>query len=86
LKPGTKSTVRTINYINITENDGLIEIEVNGNSFLLNMVRIIVGTLMDAGKGEMKPEDVERILNEKRRSEAGPIAQAKGLFLKSIEY
>ena len=50
------------------------------------MVRIIVGTLMDAGKGEMKPEDVERILNEKRRSEAGPIAQAKGLFLKSIEY
>lgn len=86
LKPGTKSTIRTINYINITENDGVVEIEVNGNSFLLNMVRIIVGTLMDAGKGKMKPEDVERILNEKRRSEAGPIAQAKGLFLKSIEY
>jgi tRNA pseudouridine38-40 synthase len=86
LKPGTKSTIRTLNYINITENDGLVEIEVNGNSFLLNMVRIIVGTLMDAGKGKMKPEDVERILNEKRRSEAGPIAQAKGLFLKSIEY
>jgi tRNA pseudouridine38-40 synthase len=86
LKPGTKSTIRTINHINITENDGLVEIEVNGNSFLLNMVRIIVGTLMDAGKGKMKPEDVERIMNEKRRSEAGPIAQAKGLFLKSIEY
>lgn len=86
LKPGTKSTVRTLNYININENDGLIEIEVNGNSFLLNMVRIIAGTLMEAGKGEMNPQDVEKVLNQKKRSEAGPIAQAKGLCLKSVEY
>lgn len=86
LKPKTKSTLRTINYINITENHGMIEVEVNGNSFLLNMVRIIVGTLLDVGKGDLKPTDVEKILNEKKRSEAGPMAQAKGLFLKSIQY
>lgn len=86
LKPNTKPTVRTINYIKITEDNGMIEIEVNGNGFLLNMVRIITGTLLEVGKGELKPKDVERILNEKKRAEAGPIAQAKGLCLKDVQY
>lgn len=86
LKSSTKSTVRTINYIHITEDNGMIEIEVNGNSFLLNMVRIITGTLLEVGKGNLKRSDMERILNEMKRSEAGPIAQAKGLCLKSIQY
>ncbi len=86
LKSSTKSTVRTINYIHITEDDGMIEIEVNGNSFLLNMVRIITGTLLEVGKGNLKRDDIERILKEMKRSEAGPIAQAKGLCLKSIQY
>ncbi|NMM62321.1 tRNA pseudouridine(38-40) synthase TruA [Clostridium sp. P21] len=86
LKTKTKSTIRTINYITITENQGMIEIEVNGNSFLLNMVRIIVGTLLEVGKGNLKPSDVEAILYEKKRSEAGPMAAAKGLSLKDIQY
>jgi tRNA pseudouridine38-40 synthase len=86
LKPNTKPTLRTINYISITENEGLIEIEVNGNGFLLNMVRIISGTLIEVGKGNLKASDVERILNEKKRSEAGPIAAAKGLCLKEVKY
>lgn len=86
LKSNTKSTVRTINYIHIIEEDGMIEIEVNGNGFLLNMVRIITGTLLEVGKGNLKSSDMERILKEKKRSEAGPIAQAKGLCLKSIQY
>ena len=86
LRANTKPTVRTINYINITENDGMIEIEVNGNGFLLNMVRIITGTLLEVGNGKLKPIDVEKILNQKRRSEAGPIAQAKGLCLRDVQY
>jgi len=86
LKPNTKPTVRTINYINITENNGLIEIEVNGNGFLLNMVRILSGTLIEVGKGSLKPYDINKILEEKKKSEACPIAPAKGLCLKSIEY
>ncbi|MBI6875240.1 tRNA pseudouridine(38-40) synthase TruA [Clostridium aciditolerans] len=86
LKSSTKSTVRTINYIHITEDNGMIEIEVNGNSFLLNMVRIITGTLLEVGKGNLKRSDMEKILKEMKRSEAGPIAQAKGLCLKSIQY
>jgi len=86
LKSSSKSTVRTINFINIVKNGELIEIEVNGNGFLWNMVRIIVGTLLEVGNGKLDVSDVERILNEKKRSEAGPIAQAKGLCLKSVQY
>jgi tRNA pseudouridine38-40 synthase len=85
-KNSNKSTVRTIYYINIKENAGLVEIEVNGNGFLWNMVRVIVGTLLEVGKGNLKPADVEKILNEKKRWEAGPLAQAKGLFLRDVQY
>ena len=81
-----KSTVRTIYYLNINEQNGLIEIEVNGNGFLWNMVRVIAGTLIEVGKGNLKPMDVEKILNEQKRWEAGPLAQAKGLFLRDVQY
>lgn len=81
-----KPTLRTINYININKNDGLIEIEVNGNSFLLNMVRIIAGTLIEVGEGKLMAEDVETILMEKNREKAGQKAQAKGLTLKEVQY
>lgn len=83
---GDKSTVKTINYIKITENHGIIEIEINGNGFLWNMVRIIAGTIIEAGKGNLKPADVQRILDEKKRWEAGPMAQAKGLCLRGVQY
>lgn len=81
-----KSTIRTINHINITEKNSHLVIEVNGNGFLWNMVRIIVGTLIEVGKGKLKAIDVEKILNEKKRWEAGPLAQAKGLFLRDVQY
>lgn len=86
LKTDTKTTIRTINYINITETDGIIEIEFNGDGFLLNMERIIAGTLIAIGSGKIKISDVEKVLNEKKREEFGPIAKAKGLCLKSVEY
>lgn len=86
LKSKTKSTSRTINYIKIEEQDNLILIEINGNGFLWNMVRIILGTLIEAGKGKLTPKDVENILNMKKRSEAGPMVPAKALFLKDVEY
>ncbi len=86
LKSKTKSTVRTINYIDISQKENIIEIEVNGNGFLWNMVRIILGTLIEAGKGNLEVKDVENILNSKKRSEAGPMVPAKALFLKDVEY
>ncbi|WP_010238234.1 tRNA pseudouridine(38-40) synthase TruA [Clostridium arbusti] len=86
LKPNGKSTVRIINYIDIIEKEGIVEVEVNGNGFLLNMVRIIAGTLLEVAKGKLKAIDVEKTLDEKKRSEYGPIAKAKGLFLKDVQY
>ena len=59
-----KSHVRTIESISIQENNGLIEIYVKGNGFLYNMVRIIVGTLIEVGLNKINREDVEKILEE----------------------
>jgi tRNA pseudouridine38-40 synthase len=86
LKSKTKSTVRTINYISIEEKEDIIEIDVNGNGFLWNMVRIILGTLIEAGMGKLNDRDVENILNSKTRANAGPMVPAKALFLKDVEY
>ncbi|WP_291581371.1 tRNA pseudouridine(38-40) synthase TruA [Clostridium sp. UBA6640] len=86
LKTKKKSTVRTINYININKNKDLIEIEINGDGFLWNMVRIITGTLLEVGAGKISVDEVETILNKKKREEAGPITQAKGLYLKEVIY
>ncbi|QPJ85193.1 tRNA pseudouridine(38-40) synthase TruA [Sarcina sp. JB2] len=81
-----KSTVRKINYINIEEKDNLIKIEFNGNGFLLNMVRILTGTLVKVGMGEIEPSDVLVILNAKKRAEAGEKAPAKGLCMWCVNY
>lgn len=66
LKNSNKSTVKTINFINIHKENNIIKIEVNGESFLLNMVRIIVGTLLEVGTRKLKADDVEKILERKR--------------------
>lgn len=86
MKPSNKSTVRTIHSINIVENGDYLDIEVNGDGFLWNMVRIIVGTLLEVGRGKLPSSEVEKILQEKKRWEAGPLAQAKGLFLREVQY
>lgn len=86
LKTKTKSTVRTINYITISEIDNTIEIDINGNGFLWNMVRIILGTLIEAGKENLNKDEMLVILNAKKRADAGPMVPAKGLFLKDVEY
>ena len=87
LKANTKkSTIRTINFINIIENNGIIEIEINGDGFLLNMVRIIVGTLIEVGNKKINPEDIKDILEKENREFAGDKVPAKGLILKEIFY
>lgn len=80
------TTVRTIYYINVTKDGDMITIRINGNGFLYNMVRIIVGTLMKVGMGVYPPEYVKEILEAKDRSKAGQTAEARGLTLEEIEY
>ena len=84
---GTALTnVRTIDRINIISQGQDIFIDVTGNGFLYNMVRIIAGTLMEVGKGKISPEQIKDILEAKDRTKAGPTAPACGLTLVDIEY
>lgn len=80
------STVRTIYYIQVQKEGDMISITINGNGFLYNMVRIIVGTLLKVGTGLYPPEHVKEILDAKDRRIAGPKAEARGLTLQEIEY
>lgn len=86
LKTKKKSTVRTIYSINIVNEDGNIEISVQGNGFMKNMVRLIVGTLVEVGLGDTSVEEISVILDKKERKYAGHIAPAKGLFLEEVNY
>ena len=82
-----ESTIRTIYDISITKNDdNIISIDIEGNGFLYNMVRIIVGTLLEVGIGKMDVERVKEILESKDRKNAGPTAPARGLILEWILY
>jgi tRNA pseudouridine38-40 synthase len=78
--------VRTVQSCRVTRQGPEIVIEVRGKGFLKNMVRIMAGTLLLAGKGKLGPEDIASILEARDRTKAGPTAPAHGLVLVSIEY
>lgn len=81
-----KSAVRRIDAIDITRHGEEIRFTVSGDGFLYNMVRIIVGTLLEAGAHRMSAEDVRYALDSKVRENAGPTAPAQGLCLWEIFY
>ncbi len=81
-----KSTVRTVNFIEIEENNNLIKIRINGNGFLYNMVRIIAGTLYNIGAGELDEHVINEIFDEKIRTKAGITFPASGLRLVKVYY
>ncbi len=78
--------VRTIYELNIKNIDNLFEFEITGNGFLYNMVRIIVGTLLDVGRGKTQPKEIIKIINGQNRQLSGKTMPAKGLVLKKVEY
>lgn len=80
-KAKNKNTIRTINSIDITSEKDLIYIKINGNSFLLNMVRILVGTIIEIGKNERSLGSISSLLENLDRSLSGERAPAKGLYL-----
>ena len=80
----SKSSIRTIYKAEMPNNR--IYIELTGNGFLYNMVRIIAGTLVDVGIGKIKPEDIKKIIESKDRSLAGKTLQPNGLYLVSVKY
>ena len=66
--------------------DGLVRITLEGDGFLRHMVRAIVGTLVEVGRGQISLEGFERILKAKDRSLAGMTAPAHGLCLREVKY
>jgi len=84
--PQVEGTIRTIYQTELIKSRDMICFRITGNGFLYNMVRIIVGTLLEVGKGIYPPEHIFEILEKKDRSLAGPTARAHGLTLIKIEY
>ena len=86
VRTDVEDTVRTIYSLDILPVGDEITIRIQGNGFLYNMVRIIVGTLVRVGRGFYTPEQVQEILEAKNRKAAGVTAPPQGLFLVGIEY
>lgn len=81
-----KTTVKTVNYLDITERDNQIFISINADGFLYNMVRIIAGTLVYSGTGKISPQSISDIIKSGDRTLAGITAPPQGLCLKEIFY
>jgi tRNA pseudouridine38-40 synthase len=81
-----ESTVRIIHSSKLHREGQEAVYRVRGSGFLYNMVRNIVGVLIEIGRGNWAPEDVDRILEARDRRAAGPTAPACGLFLDNVEY
>ena len=81
-----KSTVRVVDVIRIEESGSYIRFYFHGNGFLQHMVRIMVGTLLQVGLGDIEPEQMAEIIEGKDRALAGPTAPAKGLCLMKVDY
>ncbi|MFZ2948408.1 MAG: tRNA pseudouridine(38-40) synthase TruA [Desulfuromonadaceae bacterium] len=81
-----RTTVRRIDSVVITRDGARITIDVTGGGFLKNMVRVMVGTLVDIGKGRFAPSDIDRLLRGGDRKEAGSTAPACGLCLIKVVY
>ena len=101
-KIGERNPVRSIDRISISKKFATVPIlqsrlhksgtvpiflvDIEGRSFLCHMVRIIVGTLIEVGRGALPPEGIKEILKAKDRAAAGKTLPAKGLFLMKVYY
>ena len=81
-----KSTVRLVDHIAIERRKDRVVFTFHGTGFLQNMVRIMVGTLLEVGRGYWTPEHVCDILAAKDRKQAGPTAPPEGLCLMKVDY
>ncbi len=81
-----EDSVRTVFRCDVVRENSWVYIDVEGDGFLYNMVRNIVGTLVEVGRGRWRPERINEILEAKNRTAAGPLAPAAGLCLMWIKY
>ena len=81
-----EDTVREVYYLTVDKNGDNIDIRICADGFLYNMVRIIVGTLVEVASGRFSPDDVERTIDSQDRKNAGMTAPACGLYLNKVVY
>ena len=81
-----KSSIRTIYKADVKKEGDRVYIELTGNGFLYNMVRIISGTLLEVGIGKIKPEEIPEIIESKNREKAGKTLPSHGLYLMEVKY
>ncbi len=81
-----KNRIRTVKRLEIKNEEKYLYFSVEADGFLYNMVRTIVGTLIEVGRGKIAVENVKDILDAKNRNLAGPTAPAKGLCLMEVKY
>lgn len=82
----SKTTVRTIYSLSVDKQNDIISIKVRGNGFLYNMVRIIVGTLVEVGRGKIQPNEISDIILSCDRAKAGKTMAPNGLTLMEVNY
>lgn len=85
-KRGKKSTVRTIEKIDIETIGDEVRLTFSGDGFLYHMVRILTGTLLEVGTGIRKAEDIPGVMDSKNRENAGYLVPGKGLCLIEVRY
>jgi tRNA pseudouridine38-40 synthase len=85
-KTEVEDRVRTVTAIEFLKEGSLLVIRFEGSGFLYNMVRILVGTLLEVGRGERAPEEMADILRKKDRTMAGKTAPGHGLYLWEVFY
>ena len=81
-----KNFERHIKECQLSQKDPFIKLEILADGFLYNMVRIIVGTLLEVGRSSIKPEYIKEIIQAQDRNQAGPTAPPQGLYLHSVNY
>lgn len=79
-------TVRTVTACEVRRQGARLVITVTADGYLYNMVRILAGTLVEAGLGRLDPGEVDAILQSRDRRRAGPTLPARGLFLEDVRY
>jgi len=86
LHSGSKTNICQIYHAEWKESGNMLVFTIKADRFLRNMVRAVVGTMIETGRGRITPEEFEKIILSKNRSSAGMSSPAKGLFLADIEY
>lgn len=83
---GARTWERTVYLCQLEDEGDWIKLNITADGFLYNMVRIIVGTLLEIGRGRIQPEQITAMIDSCDRSQAGPTAAPQGLYLCSVKY